>query len=156
MACSKGVLGYHEGMSLQAFLTKILVFINEIAIPFILALAFLFFLFNIARYFIFEGGNDSGREKARQSALWGILGFVIIASIWGVVNLLVYGLGFDQESSICPDYNPNCVSRSSGSGSSNGGAWSPSSGENQQCILGISCATVGGVRTCEYCFISEY
>jgi len=92
------------GMDIQTFLAKILTFINSAVIPFLLALAFLFFLWNAARYFIFESDSEEGRTKASRLAFYGIGAFVFIVSLWGIVNLLVGGLGFNRNTPITPDY----------------------------------------------------
>lgn len=88
---------------IQDLLIGILFFINFSVLPFLMGLAFLFFIWNMARYFIIQSESDKGHEKAKRNALYGILGFVVIASIWGVVNILTYGLGFSQDR-IRPDY----------------------------------------------------
>ena len=49
-------------------------------------------------------GKTKSQAKARSLAAWSVGGFVIIASLWGIVNMLVNGLGFDQQNSITPDY----------------------------------------------------
>ena len=90
--------------SLQAFLAQIILFLNYVIIPLLIALAFLFFIWNAARFFIFESGSEEGRSKAKRLMLYGILAFVFIVSLWGIVNLLVSAFGIDQENSILPDY----------------------------------------------------
>ena len=97
-------------MGIQEFILDILFFINETLIPFIIAIAFLVFIWNVARYFIIGGANDQDREKAKRLALYGILAFVIIVSLWGIVNVVVGGLGFNREQPLEPDY----VERGSG------------------------------------------
>lgn len=81
-------------MNLQTFLINISKFLNDTLVPSLLALATLVFLWNVAKYFIMEGGNEEAHEKARSYAIWGIAAFVVIVSLWGIVNLLVRGLGF--------------------------------------------------------------
>jgi hypothetical protein len=90
--------------SIQDFLVGIGYFFNYTLIPFLFALALLFFLVNAARYFII-GANDHGaREHARELAVYGILGFVFLVSIWGIVNAITWSLGIDYDTSVCPDY----------------------------------------------------
>lgn len=91
-------------MNLQTFLANVLSFMDSVVVPFILALAFLVFVWNLAKYFIIQGDSDDGREKARRNAFWGILAFIVIVSIWGIVNILVRDLGFDRTKYIEPDY----------------------------------------------------
>lgn len=91
---------------LQIFICNILVFANYKLIPFLLAIAFLFFLWNIARYFVIESGNEKSRDKAKNSALYGIIGLVVILSLWGIVNIITRGLfGFSgYQDGLLPDY----------------------------------------------------
>lgn len=90
-------------MGLQTLLAGFLDFLTGTVIPFLLVIATLFFVWNVTRYFIIGGANEESREKARQLALWGILAFVLITSLWGIVMLVVNGLGLDNRS-IAPDY----------------------------------------------------
>ena len=91
-------------MTIQDFLLDIGIFINYTLIPFLFALALLFFVFNVARYFIIGANDPKKREQARQLALYGILAFVFLVSLWGIVNLVSRGLGIDYDRSMCPDY----------------------------------------------------
>ncbi len=56
-------------------------------LPLLYALAFLVFIVGMARFF-FTGGEE-GRTKGKQFMLWGIIGFVVMFSVWGVVKLLI-------------------------------------------------------------------
>lgn len=91
-------------MDIQTALTNFLTFINSSLIPLIVALAFIFFLFNVFRYFILGGANEEAQSKAKLLAVWGILAFVIIISLWGIVNFFVTGFGFGGNQIVCPDY----------------------------------------------------
>ena len=111
-------------MILQTLLLGILSFLNGTVVPFLLAIAFLVFIWNVFRYFIVGGENEESQGQARSLALWGIGAFVIIVSIWGIVNLLVSGFGFGRTGAITPDYmcdkaGGNCVG--GGSNNSSGG-----------------------------------
>lgn len=92
--------------TIQSFGTDLVVFLSGTVIPFLLAIAFVAFVYNIIRYFIVGAGNANAREDARRYALYSIAGFVLIVSIWGIVNLLVLGLGFDDNQPVCPDFIP--------------------------------------------------
>jgi hypothetical protein len=107
--------------TLQGYIVLILQFVNYTLLPLLFSIALLFFLVNAARYFIFKGDSDDGREKAKTLALYGIGAFVFLVSIWGIVNMFVYGLGIDSSEPICPDYfRGNCYSRFGGSGEPSG------------------------------------
>lgn len=90
--------------TLQGYIVSILQFINFILLPLLFAIALLFFLVNMARYFILKGDNGPDREKAKTLALYGIGAFVFLVSIWGIVNMFVNGLEINNEGPRCPDY----------------------------------------------------
>lgn len=93
--------------SVQNYLRGIARFLNNTVVPLFFALAFLFFLVNVVRYFIIGGANEDARKKARLLALWGIIAFVLMVSIWGIVNLLVVDFGIENYSwPVCPDFLP--------------------------------------------------
>ncbi len=114
-------------MDIQTFLKNIITFLNETIVPFIIAAAFLVFIWNMARYFIIEGANEKEHENAKSLALWGIMAFVIMLSLWGIVNMFVDGFGFGAEQQITPDYV-----ETGGAGSS--GGTSGTSGDSDDCI----------------------
>lgn len=91
-------------MNIQTLLTNILTFLNGTIVPFLLAVATFIFIWNAVRYFVLDGSNEESQQKARSLAFWGIGAFVIIVSLWGVVNLIVNGLGFARPMGITPDY----------------------------------------------------
>lgn len=62
-------------------------FVDVVIIPLLYALAFLFFLVGVARYFVTE--SEEKRKEARQFALWGIIGLVVIFGVWGIVRIFL-------------------------------------------------------------------
>ena len=73
--------------------TGIIGVINDVIVPFISLLALLVFVWGIVNYFFINGGDEKKRAEGRAFALWGILGMVVIFSIWGFVNILLSTLG---------------------------------------------------------------
>lgn len=86
----------------------ILKLFNSTVIPLIFAVAVFFFIWNAARYFIFNGTNEAGQDSAKRLALYGIAALVIMLSLWGVVNMVTGAFGIGRSTPICPDFNPNC------------------------------------------------
>lgn len=70
--------------SLAATITNI---INGVLVPLVFAIAFLMFIWGIFKYFI--GGSDDDRKNAVKIMLYGIVGFFVMVSVWGLVNILV-------------------------------------------------------------------
>lgn len=90
--------------SLQQFIVSVTIFIGNVLIPFLFGLALLVFLWNAFRFFILGAHEIEARDNARRLALYGILGFVFLVSIWGIINLLVGGLGIGSENAVTSDY----------------------------------------------------
>jgi hypothetical protein len=62
--------------------------INGLFVPVLMAVAFIVFLYGIYDHFIKGGANEESHTKGREFMIYGIVGFVIIVSIWGIVNLV--------------------------------------------------------------------
>jgi hypothetical protein len=56
-------------------------------IPVAFGLAVLAFFWGVAKY-ILQAGNPKVREQGRQLMVWGVIALFVIASVWGLVNLL--------------------------------------------------------------------
>lgn len=72
--------------------------INTVIVPIIFALAFLTFIWGIVNYFFINGGDEGKRAEGRQFAIWGIIGMVVLFSVWGFVNIMLSTLGITQSS----------------------------------------------------------
>ena len=109
-------------MNLQSYLSGILDFLGNAVVPVLLAVAILIFLWNITRYFIIGCANEESQEKARSLAIWGILAFVIIIAVWGIVNIVTETFGISGGSDpIPPDYMREKNENNGGSGGFEGG-----------------------------------
>jgi hypothetical protein len=88
------------GQTLDAFIQ----FLNNILVPLVFALAFLLFIWGMFKFFILSGSNEEGREQGKSLMLWGVIAFVMMVSIWGLVNVISTGLGFqDQDVNVIPN-----------------------------------------------------
>ena len=67
-------------------------FINNVLVPLIFTIALLAFVWGVANAFVIKGASDSDREKGKQLVIYSIIGFVLMVSIWGIVNLIAGGL----------------------------------------------------------------
>ena len=73
--------------------TGIIGILNVAVIPVIFAFAFFAFIWGVVNYFFFSKDNETKRTEGRQFIFWGILGMVVLFSVWGFVNLLLSTLG---------------------------------------------------------------
>jgi hypothetical protein len=92
--------------NLTGGLREILNFVNAVLIPFIIGIAFLFFVWGIIQYFVIGASSEDNRKNGRNLMIYATLGFVIIIVFWGLINLLVGGLGL-QGKSLDPSLVPN-------------------------------------------------
>ena len=74
--------------------------INRI-IPFIIALAVLWFLWGIFK-FITNVGDPEKRKEATGMILWGVVGIFVMVSVWGLVNILVRSVNLDNTAPNAP------------------------------------------------------
>ncbi len=80
-------------------------FFDNYLIPFLLGIAFLIFVWNAVRFFVFKGATEEGRENAKNLVLYSIGVFIFILSFWGIVNIFTNGIGLDNcGNDVVPDY----------------------------------------------------
>ncbi len=91
------------------FIGRISTFINSTLIPFVFALALLMFIWGMFKFFILGGSDEGSQEQGKSLMLYAIAGFVLMVSIWGIVNMIASGFGFSGTSSIqnIPDVPTN-------------------------------------------------
>jgi hypothetical protein len=69
----------------------------NVAIQLIIAFAIMMFVYNVYKYFI-KGSDDVGAKKeAGLYVLWSVVGFFVILSIWGLVNILLNTFDLDDR-----------------------------------------------------------
>lgn len=94
--------GKIEGKTLDVYLPSIVGFISNILVPFLFAIAFIVFIWGVFQYFIAGGANEEQRDKGKQLVMWGIIGFVVMVSLWGLVNLIRNTLNFGEDGNTPP------------------------------------------------------
>lgn len=73
-------------------------FINNVIVPVLFAVAFIVFLWGAFTTFILGGGSEDTKEKGKQLMLWGLIGFFVMISIWGLVNILTGTISFGNNT----------------------------------------------------------
>src|ERR1035437_3941728 len=61
--------------------------INNVLVPVIFAVAFIVFLWGAFQTFILGAGSDEVKEKGKSLMLWGLIGFFVMVSVCGLVNI---------------------------------------------------------------------
>ncbi|MDO8566635.1 MAG: pilin [bacterium] len=87
---------------LRPYSESIIGIINTILVPVLIAIAFITFLWGIFKYFIWGAESESDKADGRKFAMWGIIGFVILFSLWALVNIVSGTLGLQTNNSPRP------------------------------------------------------
>ena len=74
----------------------VLFIINQVLVPVIFAISFITFIWGVAKAYIISEGEE--REKGHTLILWGIIGFAVMVSLWGLVNVAVNTFGLSGYS----------------------------------------------------------
>jgi succinate dehydrogenase/fumarate reductase cytochrome b subunit len=92
--------------SVQYYIVNIIAFGDAVVVPFLFAIALVFLVVNVIRYFIVGSGNPEKQEKAKYLALYSVLAFVFISIFWGIVAMLNSWVALDQRmiNRPCPDF----------------------------------------------------
>ncbi len=86
------------GTTIPEYLQSFIGFINFVLVPLLFAVAFVVFIYGIFNYFIAGGANEEKRDQGKQLAIWGIIGFFVMVSVWGLVNVLIGTFGLDSRT----------------------------------------------------------
>lgn len=78
--------------------STILNLINNVAVPLLFAISFIVFLYGIAQAYIFSKGDVAKVEAGHKLLLYGLIGFVVMISLWGLVNVVSNTFGLSGAS----------------------------------------------------------
>lgn len=70
------------------------------------ALALVFFIWGVVE-FIGGSDNEEKRTKGRQHIIWGLVGLTIMASVFGIINIIINTLGIGGADGINVDTDGN-------------------------------------------------
>ncbi|MGH7175516.1 MAG: hypothetical protein ACREGR_04125 [Minisyncoccia bacterium] len=72
--------------------------INNVLVPVLFALAFIVFLWGAFSTFILGAQSEETKERGKNLMLWGLIGFFVMVSIWGLINILTGTITFGNNS----------------------------------------------------------
>ena len=76
------------------FVGKISTNILNPIIAILFALALVYFIYGVA-FYIWNPDNEEARTKGRQGMLWGVIGMLIMVSVFGIMRFLINSSGAD-------------------------------------------------------------
>ena len=78
--------------------SKIINIINTVLVPVLFAVAFIVFLYGAFKTFIIGANSEEVKEEGKNLMLWGLIGFFVMVSIWGLVNILTGTVSFGNNT----------------------------------------------------------
>lgn len=76
--------------------------INGVLVPLLFAVSFIVFLYGIAKAYILSPGDEEAVKSGHKILLWGLIGFAVMVSVWGLVNVVVNTFGLATPFGITP------------------------------------------------------
>ncbi len=84
-----------SGKNLKGLIGLILNYLNQ-SIYLLIAVAVVMFVFYVIKYFI-APSDGSERKEAGKYVMYAIIGFFVILSLWGLVNILMHTFNFSNS-----------------------------------------------------------
>lgn len=105
--------GSCTGSTLACVGQLIIDLINRVLVPVLFGVAFIVFLYGVAKAYIFTG-DEEGVKAGHKLILWGLIGFAVMISIWGLVNIVVNTFGLYGGGTIPAPTSPYPATYSGG------------------------------------------
>ena len=91
------------GPTFGSLVMYIISIINNTIVPLIFAVAFLVFIWGVFQYFIAK--SEEAKENGKNLILYGLIGFFVMVSVWGLVNILVGTFSLNNAAPTLPTLN---------------------------------------------------
>lgn len=106
---SSGGTGSLNVSVIQNIAGSIIAVLNTVVVPLIFAIAFIIFLWKVYTYFIAGGASEENRSEGSKFVLAAVIGFAVMISIWGLVNLVGGSLNLNYSRPDLPCFSGNCA-----------------------------------------------
>ena len=90
------LVAYAQRKDLNWLVIKITGFFNQ-ALVLLMGLAIVMFTWFVIQYFI-KPGDVEARKQAASYVMWSAIGFFVILSFWGIINILQSTFGLQNEN----------------------------------------------------------
>lgn len=91
----------NEG-NVKGIANEIINAVNGVFVPILFAAAFVVFIWGVFDYLILGASNEEKRKEGIKFVMYGLIGFFLMVSVWGIVNLLVSAFNFQNSGQVAP------------------------------------------------------
>jgi hypothetical protein len=102
-------VGAQSVTSVQSAGSFLIGLINNVAVPVVFALSFIVFIWGVFQVFVLGGTNEEAKEKGRALMLYGLIGFFVMVSVWGLVSILTGSVDLNKQAPTYPTAPTNVV-----------------------------------------------
>ncbi|MHB8660719.1 MAG: hypothetical protein ACYC75_02155 [Minisyncoccota bacterium] len=74
--------------------------INNVIVPVLFSVAFIVFLWGAFWTFIVGANDEEVKTRGKNLMLWGLIGFFVMVSVWGLVNILTGTISFGNNGGV--------------------------------------------------------
>ncbi|MDP2642129.1 MAG: hypothetical protein Q8P21_02475 [bacterium] len=68
----------------------------KLAVPVIVALALLAFLWGLVKFIFRVGGDEKAINEGKSLMIWGLIALFVMVSIWGILRFIYTDIGFTR------------------------------------------------------------
>ena len=90
-----------SNITIVPFLNRALTYLINPLITLLFALATAYLLFNFVKFLSKQPG-DKERDEAWKAILWGILGLVVMFSVYGLIRVVLISFGINTTGALSP------------------------------------------------------
>jgi uncharacterized membrane protein YidH (DUF202 family) len=94
-------LAFAAGNGIPDLISQFNTILNYI-VPFLIGLAVFIIIYGIFGY-ISQAADEEKRKEAKDFIMWGVIGVVVMLSVWGLVSVLVNTFNLDSSTKIVTD-----------------------------------------------------
>ncbi len=81
--------------------------INGVFVPVLFAVAFIVFIWGAFQAFILGANDQEAKGKGKHLMMYGLIGFFVMVSVWGLVNILTGSVGLNNSGVNVPTSGVN-------------------------------------------------
>ena len=96
------LIAFAQVTDFQSLGTLVVTIINTILVPVLFAVAFIVFIWGAFLTFIWGANSEEVSQRGKNLMLWGLIGFFVMVSVWGLVNILTNSIQTDSTLPTLP------------------------------------------------------